>query len=105
MSKADTAPPLLSTSVQAQQSPAAEKPQQCPVPCWLYSSVQFALPSKEGNELLGCNFLNGLHSCLRGMWEANPSGCGLKEPGVLEVAPSHGSVVSPLKTSVARRKK
>lgn len=82
-----------------------EKQQQCPVPCWLCSRVPFALSSKEGNELLGWNFLNGLHSRFRGKWEANTRGCGLKESGVPGTCPSHGSVVSPLKTSVAWRKK
>lgn len=51
---------------------------------------------------LKCSFLNGIHPCLRGLWEVNAGGRGSEKQGFLDTGPSHDS---PLKVSVAGREK
>ena len=46
----------------------------------------FALPFEEDGKVLECNFLSGIHSCLTGLWEADPRGRGL---GILGVPRSY----------------
>lgn len=70
-----------------------------------YSSMNFALPLEEEDEILEYYFLNGIHSCLRALWEANPRGRGSRESGVPGSCPVLWFCWVCPKTSVAGGKK